>query len=288
MSANSDKPRLYHLDKKAKVRHAPVLSFDTHSNNTNSVDSNMTNSSIYSKDSEAADILQSSQSSMSSKKHSPESLQFSQSSIFPEIHPAETLQSPQSSMSSKKHSAEILQSSQSSIFPEKDQAEMLQSPQSSMTSETYSAGRQPTTTPNEYSAKILADSSDYWPSEDESPGPPDSGTFHAPFRNSGPDLMTLHIFTGKMNGEKPIYVPVYTRNDRGKLFKLVQLESGDWKYLEMKMVTEDEEAGGLNLFKIEVVLQSSKPKKPKKAGSRRTLADFGLPETKPQGGWGWL
>ena len=245
MSVNSDEPRLYHLDKKVKVKHASVLSLDTYSNNTNSADSHMTNSSIYSKDLKAGDTSQ-------------------------------------LSISSKKHSAEILQSSQSSMFPEKHPAKVSQSPRSSMTPENYLAG--PTTSPKEYSAETLADSSDHWLSEDESPGPPESETFHAPYRNSGPDLMTLHIFTGEMNGEKPIYVPVYRRNNRGKLFKLVQIQSGDWKYLKMKKLT-DEEAEGLELSKAEVVVQSSKPKK---AGGCRTLADFGLPETKRQGGWGWL
>ena len=266
--ANNDEPGLYHLDKKVKVRHAPILSLDTHSNNTNSADLDMMNSSIYSTHSKAAEISQYSQSSMSPEKHSAKILQSSQSSMSPEKHSAKISQSSQSSMSPEKHSAKILQSSQSSMSPEK-----------------YSAGRQLTTRPTEYFNNTLQDISDSGTSEDESPNPPVSETFHARYRKSGSDLMTLHMFTGKMNGKKPKYEPVYIRNDCGKLLKLVPIPSGHWQYLELKKLTEEEEAEGLELFKAEVVLQSSEPKK---ARGRRTLADFGLPETKSRGGWGWL
>lgn len=92
------------------------------------------------------------------------------------------------------------------------------------------------------------------------------------------------MFTGAINGKRPIYVPVYKRNDDGKLLKLVKSRSGYWEYTELKELTEGETAEGLKISKepkAEVVLQSSESKK---AAGHRTLADLILPETKPKGG----
>ena len=219
MSPNGNELGSYHLDKKAKVTHERISSFEASSNNTSSADSDMMNSSTCSSDCEAAKIL-------------------------PSL-------------------------------------------QSSMCSEEGSVGRQFSTPPNEYFSKMLDDISEYGTSEDESPSPSASVAFHARYRKSGPSLMTLHIFTGQMNGNKPVYVPVYKRSDSGKLLKLLKDWSGRWEYVEPEK-WEEEEAEELKVFekpKAEVVLQSSAPKK---AVGRRTLADFGLPETKQTGGWGWL
>ncbi|CAF9918186.1 MAG: hypothetical protein ALECFALPRED_000582 [Alectoria fallacina] len=226
-SNNNDESGLYHLHKKTKVMHAPVSSLNASSNNTNSVDSTLANSSIYSRDSK---------------------------------------------------SAKILQSSRAGICPEK-----------------HSARHQNNSVPKEYSAKMLYGFSDYGTSDDESPNPSASVTYHARYRSWGPNLMTLHKFTGKMRGKTPIYVPVYKRNNDGKLLKLVNSWSGRWEYIELKTLTEEEgeeeeeEEGegeeGLKIFKARVVLESPETKK---AVGCRTLADFGLPETKRQGGWGWL
>lgn len=122
--------------KKAKLAHAPSSSFEASSNNTDSADSNTLNSSIYSNDYNAANILQ---------------------------------------------------SSQSRICPEK-----------------LSSGRQSTTAPEEYLAKTVHSISEYEASDDTPLSPPASETFHAKYRKSSPDLMTLHMFTGKMNGKTPI------------------------------------------------------------------------------------
>ena len=221
MSPNGDELSSYHLDKKAKVTHARISSFEASSNNTSSADSDMMNSSMCSSDFEAAKILQSLQSSM---------------------------------------------------CPEE-----------------ASVGRQISTPPNEHFPKMLDGISEYGTSVDDSPSPPASVAFHARYRNSDPSLMTLHIFTGQMNGNKPVYVPVYKRSDSGKLLKLLKNWSGRWEYIEPEnWEEEEEEAEELEIFekpKAEVVLQSSALKK---TVGRRTLADFGLPETKKTGGWGWL
>ena len=165
-----------------------------------------------------------------------------------------------SSICSNDHNAaNILQSSQSRICPEK-----------------LSSGRQSTTAPEEYLAKTVHSISEYEASDDELLSPPASETFHAKYRKSSPDLMTLHMFTGKMNGKTPIYVPVYKRNSFGKLLKLMERWSGHWEYMELKKLTEEELDAGLKTLekpKAEVVLQSSEPKI---AVGRRKLADFSL------------
>ncbi|CAD6568728.1 MAG: hypothetical protein ASARMPREDX12_001814 [Alectoria sarmentosa] len=219
-STNSVESGLYHLHNKTKVIHAPISSLNASSNNTSSADSNLANSSIYSRDSKSAQILQSSRSGI----------------------------------------------------PEK-----------------HSARHQNTSIPKGYSARMLHGISDYGTSDDESPSPSASVTYHAKYRSCGPNLRTLHMFTGMMRGKTPIYMPVYKRNNAGKMLKLVKSWSGRWEYVELKTLTEEEEEEeedeGFKIFKAEVVLESPEPKK---AVGRRTLAEFGLPETKRQGGWGWL
>lgn len=83
-------------------------------------------------------------------------------------------------------------------------------------------------------------------------------------------------------------MPVYKRNNFGKLLKLMERWSGHWEYMELKKLTEEELDAGLKTLekpKAEVVLQSSEPKK---AVGRRKLADFSLRETKSNGDRDWL
>ena len=169
-------------------------------------------------------------------------------------------------------------------------ANIPQSSYSSTSPEKGSSGHQIATAPEAHSAQTPQGLSDYYKTSDnESPSPPTSAKSHAKYRKSGPSLMTLHMFTGGFRGKRPAYVPVYKRDSDGKLFKLVKDWSGRWEYTELDQLTEQEAEEGLKLLeepKAEVKLQESEPEKT--VGRRRTLADFGLPETKPQGGWGWL
>ena len=168
---------------------------------------------------------------------------------------------------SDSEAAKILQSSPSQVYSEEDSAEL-----------------QTITAPEENSVEKGRSISCYGTSDDESPSPPALATVPSRYRNSGPHLRTIHMFTGAINGKRPIYVPVYKRNDDGKLLKLVKSRSGYWEYTELKELTEGETAEGLKISKepkAEVVLQSSESKK---AAGHRTLADLILPETKPKGG----
>ena len=168
-------------------------------------------------------------------------------------------------------------------------AKTSQSPQARMCPEALSTRRRTATAPNEHFAGIVHGTSEYETSDDELLSSPASGAFHSRYRQSRTDLMTLHMFTGLIRGGKtPIYVPVYKRSNAGKLLKLAKSWSGRWDYVEVKKLMEEEEEAGLKIFeepKAEAVVESSEPKR---AGGRRTLADFGLPETEPKGGWGWL
>ncbi len=164
------------------------------------------------------------------------------------------------------------------------------SPQSRMFPERLSADHQALYAPEEDLSNITSSISDYEISDDisddESHSTPAPETYHAKYRKSGPDLMTLHMFTGTFTGNRPRYVPVYKRDESGKLMKLGEDGSGHWGYTKVVVLSEDEIAGGLKKkSKPEAVLQTSGTEK---AVGRRTLADFGLPETDPKGGWGWL
>lgn len=115
-----------------------------------------------------------------------------------------------------------------------------------------------------------------------------SDVYHTRYRQSGPDLMTLHVPTGEMNGKRHVYVPVYQRNKDGKLLKLVRSTSRGWAYKELKMMTEEEVQGGLKKMVKPKAKVKSQSVEPKKSVGRRTLADFGLAETSSKGGWGRL
>ena len=115
-----------------------------------------------------------------------------------------------------------------------------------------------------------------------------SDVYHTRYRQSGPDLMTLHYPTGEMNGRRHVYLPVYRRDSDGKLLKLMRSNSQGWAYKELKIMTEEEVQGGLKKMVKPKAKVESQSKEPKKSVGRRTLADFGLSETSSKGGWGWL
>ena len=97
------------------------------------------------------------------------------------------------------------------------------------------------------------------------------------YRNSGPDLITLHMRTGLTKGNREMYVPVYKRNKAGVLRKLTRTLSGRWKYVRPKELLVEEIDAGLRIFEepeVEVVSQRSKPEE---AVERPTLGGFGLP-----------
>ena len=161
-------------------------------------------------------------------------------------------------------------------------ANISQSSASHIGPEGLSDAYQPSTASKEDSDNMATDYSDYETSDTA------SDVYHTRYRQSGPDLMTLHVPTGEMNGKRHVYLPVYQRDSSGKLLKLMRSKSRGWAYKELKTMTEEEVQGGLKKMvkpKAEVVLQDAKPKK---SVGRRTLADFSLPETKSKGGWGWL
>ena len=161
-------------------------------------------------------------------------------------------------------------------------ANISQSSASHIGLEELSGAYQPGTASKEDFDDMATDYSDYEASETA------SDVYHTRYRQSGPDLMTLHVPTGEMNGKRHVYLPVYQRDSDGKLLKLMRSRSGGWAYKELKMMTEEEVQGGLKKMvkpKAKVVSPSAEPKK---SVARRTLADFSLPETNPKGGWGWL
>ena len=152
----------YHLDKKAKVTHAPTSSLEASSNDTNSVDSDIMNTSIFSNDAEAAESSQSLQARMG---------------------------------------------------PEED----------SVGHQTINQTNNP---PKKCFSETVHGTSDHGTTDDGPPSPP------ARYRKSSADLMTLHMFAGRMNGNRPAYVPVYKRDGSGMLLKLLRDRSGQWGYLE--------------------------------------------------------
>ena len=160
-------------------------------------------------------------------------------------------------------------------------ANVSQSSASHIDPEEISGAYQPTAS-KEDSDDMATDYSDYETSNTA------SDVYRTRYRQSGPDLMTLHVPTGEMNGKRHVYLPMYQRDSGGKLLKLMRSNSKGWAYMELKIMTEEEVQGGLKKMvkpKVEVGSQSVKSKK---SVGRRTLADFGLQETSSKGGWGWL
>ncbi|KAM0801678.1 hypothetical protein BDR22DRAFT_820394 [Usnea florida] len=137
-------------------------------------------------------------------------------------------------------------------------ANISQSSASHMGSEGLSDAGQPSTASKEDSDNTDTDYSDYETSD------PVSDVYYTRYRQSGPDLMTLHVPTGEMNGKRHVYLPVYQRDRGGKLLKLMRSKSRSWAYKELKIMTEEEVQGGLK--------KMVKPKRvePKKSVGRRT------------------
>ena len=98
------------------------------------------------------------------------------------------------------------------------------------------------------SVDMLQGTSDYADSEDSAPFPPKTKTTHSKFRQCGTDLMTRHMFSGRMNGKRPIYVPMYKRNKFGYLFRLKRNDKGRWEYKEVEKLTESESQARLKRF----------------------------------------
>ena len=71
---------------------------------------------------------------------------------------------------------------------------------------------------------------------------------HSKFRQCGTDLMTRHMFSGRMNGKRPIYIPMYDRDKYGYLFRLKRDDKGGWEYKELEKLSESESRAGLKLF----------------------------------------
>lgn len=122
--------------------------------------------------------------------------------------------------------------------------DMPRSSQSTQSPERGLIGHQTAASPQRNSAQMLYSLSDHEATDNESPSPHPSTTFHGKYRKSGPSLMTLHMFTGGFRGERAVYVPVYKRNSGGKLMKLGKDRSGCWEYRELKKLTEQEVEGG--------------------------------------------
>ena len=160
----------------------------------------------------------------------------------------------------------------------------LQSSQSRTYPEKLSPGGHITTKSEEYLTNMLPGISDYVASRDEFPSSPTSEPVYYKYRKSGPDLTTLHMFTGMVNGNTPVYVPVYKRNTSGKLLKLMKDLAGRWGYQELSRLSEEEIEGGLKILKKPKAYAVPQSSKIEESGGRRTLADFGPPDTNSKGG----
>lgn len=150
--------------------------------------------------------------------------------------------------------------------------------------ELFSYGRRGTAESKGYSTDMLRGISYYAAFEDGLPSSPEPEPFYARYRKSGPDLITLHIFTGETKGKTPIYVPVYKRDEIGQLFKLMGKRSGHWEYMELKRLSEEEIEGGLKLWKNPKEERELKTSGINNAVGRRTPADLRLRETQLKGG----
>ena len=137
-------------------------------------------------------------------------------------------------------------------------ANISQSTASHIGSEGLPDADQPSTASNEDSDGMATDYSDHETSDTV------SDVYPTRYRQSGPDLMTLHVPTGGMNGKRHVYMPVYQRDSGGKLLKLMRSKSRGWAYKELKIMTEEEVQGGLKKMvkpKAKVVSQRVGPKK---------------------------
>ena len=151
----------------------------------------------------------------------------------------------------------------SSYSDDHEETNLVQSSQSRTYPEKLSPGGHITTKPEKYPTNMLHGISDYAASRDELPSSPASEPVYYKYRKSGPDFETIHMFTGKVNGNTPVYVPVYARDTSGKLLKLTQGSAGRWGYEELVRLSEQEIDGGLKILKrpkAHAVPQSSKNK----------------------------
>lgn len=99
----------------------------------------------------------------------------------------------------------------------------------------------------EHVAEVLQDVSKDGPSVDKGRRRHSSPTYYARYRQSGANLMTKHMFTGKKVGKRVLYVPVYKRNSHGRLLKLKKTRPRHWKYVEVSELSEEETEGGLKI-----------------------------------------
>ena len=95
---------------------------------------------------------------------------------------------------------------------------------------------------------MLHSTSDYAEPEDYPSMSYESENTYSKFRQNGPDLMTRHMFSGRMNGKRPIYVPIYKRDEDGYLTRLRMNDKGHWEYVEVQKLSESESEGRLKLF----------------------------------------
>ena len=102
--------------------------------------------------------------------------------------------------------------------------------------------------PEESSTNMLHRTSHYAASEDKPPTSPESENSYSKFRQLGEDLMTRHMFSGRMNGKRPVYIPIYKRDKYGYLFRLKRNKKGTWEYVELEKLSESEKQGRLELF----------------------------------------
>lgn len=105
------------------------------------------------------------------------------------------------------------------------------------------------TEPEPMSDDMLHSPSDYATSEDKLPTSPEPKPFYSKFRRCGNDIMSLHMFSGRMNGKRLVYVPVYRRDKYGHLFKLIEVRERVWEYVKLKKLSEDEKQAGATLVK---------------------------------------
>ena len=96
--------------------------------------------------------------------------------------------------------------------------------------------------PEEGSADMLRGISDYVDPDRE------SGSLYSMFRQNGPDLMTLHMYSGTKKGRAPVYIPVYKRDEFGNLYKLERDEHERLRYREVGILSGQEIEAGLKMF----------------------------------------
>ena len=154
-------------------------------------------------------------------------------------------------------------SSSSSIYSDgSESANILQSFKSRISAESFPDGGQATFAPNEQSANMTHNTSNHEDSDSDSRSLPALRMTHFKYRNSGPSLMTLHMFTGEVKGTRAVYVPVYKRNSLGKLLKLVEISNGRWRYIEWGVLQPEEIEGGLKILEKPKSSAFSRPSHP--------------------------